>query len=230
MRRAIIGLAALCVLAALIGCSDEQPVLSRVYGRVIYELDPSDGSCAETLGVFLVASDPDGMEDLAAFYVINDDAELFWKVDSDSWINASAEGEPWIGATSLVMPDETPLPAGEYRVVLQSVSGDTVESTLTIPERTASALTAQYPTSSVEEGAIKVGNAPSDCEIWTYGKDGRYVSSFPLTGKAKQLSVPTVAGSSPGLANGFTYRVYTWDEKGGYATLCGPYKSSDTAK
>jgi hypothetical protein len=230
MRRAILWLAALWVLAAFIGCSDQQPVLSRVYGRVIYELDPSSGACAETLGVFLVASDPDGMEDLSAFYVINDDKELFWKVDSDTWITASAEGESWIGDTSLMMPDDAALPAGEYRVVLQTVSGDTVEDTLSIPERTASALTAQYPTAAVADGSIKVANAPSDCEVWTYGKDGKYVSAFPLTGKTKQLSVQSVSGSSPVLANGFTFRVYTWNEKGGYATLCGPYSSSNTVK
>jgi hypothetical protein len=230
LPRAILILAALCLLPLLIGCSDEQPVLSRVYGRVIYELDPSNGACAETLGVFLVASDPDGMEDLGAFYVINDGSELFWKVDSDTWITASAEGESWIGATSLTMPDEASLPSGEYRVVLQSVSGDTVEDTLAIPERTASALTAQYPTATVADGSITVANAPADCEVWTYGRDGKYVSAFPLTGKTKHLSVQNVSGSSPALANGFTFRVYTWNEKGGYATLCGPYASSNTVK
>ena len=56
------------------------------------------GTSSETLGVFLVASDPDGIENLSAFYVINDDAELFWKVDRTLWVSSMAEGESWIGS------------------------------------------------------------------------------------------------------------------------------------
>jgi hypothetical protein len=223
--RAAAAAAGLCAAIVMASCTGEPPVISRVYGRVLYELDPATGAAAETLGVFIVASDPDGVENLGAFYVINDDAELFWKVASGSWLSATAEGESWIGSTSLSMPEGAPLPAGQYRVVLQSLGGDTVEDTLSVPERARSALTAQYPTAAVADGAITVSNAPMDCELWTYTKDGRYISSFPLTGKTKRIAVQMVAGSSPALAAGFTFRVFTWHEKEGYATLCGPYAS-----
>ena len=78
--------------------------LARLRAASSTSHDPTTGANAETLGVFLVASDPDGMENLSAFYVINDDAELFWKVDSATWVTSTAEGETWIGTSSLAMP------------------------------------------------------------------------------------------------------------------------------
>jgi hypothetical protein len=222
-RAALAAVAAACALAFFTGCAGKLPVLSRVYGRVIYAHDPSTNASSETLGVFLVASDPDGMENINAFYVINDDAELFWKVDSATWITATAEGESWIGTTSLMMPGAMPLPAGQYRVVLESVGGDTVEDTITIPVRVLSAADAKYPAAAIEQGLIKVSGAPESFEIWAYGKDGKFVSTFPLSGKSPQLAVQAVTSSSPALAGGFTFRVYAWNEQDGFGVLCGPY-------
>ena len=127
--------AAAAVLVLLAGCSGKPPVLSRVFGRVIYVHDAISNTNSETLGVYLVASDPDGMENLSSFYVINDDAELFWKVDSGTWVTSAAEGETWIGTTSLAMPGTSAIPAGQYRVVLQAKGSATVEQTLTVPSR-----------------------------------------------------------------------------------------------
>jgi hypothetical protein len=225
-RRYTLAIAAACIAAILAGCSEEPPVLSRVYGRVIYNHDPTTGDSAETLGVFLVANDPDGMEDLSAFYVISDDAELFWKVDSASWISANAEGESWIGSTSISMPGSTPLPAGEYRVLLQSVSGDTVEQTMTVPLRTVSAAEASYPTVTVEGDTITISNAPSGCEIWLYGKSGAFSSIYPVNARIREVSLKSLAASAPQLDAGFTFRLFVWNDQAGYGMLCGPYSSS----
>jgi hypothetical protein len=217
--------AAAAALLLLAGCSGKPPVLSRVYGRVIYTHDSATNTSAETLGVFLVASDPDGMENLSAFYVINDDAELFWKVDSTEWVTSSAEGETWIGTASLSMPGTTPIPPGEYRVVLQSNGGATVEDILTVPSRTVSAADAKYPTAVIEAGLIKVSGAPAGCEIWVYGKDGRFAGTFPSPGPSKPVPLQAIQASSSGLSSGFTFRVFVWNGAGGYGVLSGPYGS-----
>jgi hypothetical protein len=120
--------AALGALIVLAGCTGKPPTISRVFARAIYVHDTASGRNSETLGVFLVANDPEGLENLGAFYVINDDAELFWKVESGAWATSTAEGEKWIGSTSLFMPGSARLPAGPYRVVLQDVGGDIVPS------------------------------------------------------------------------------------------------------
>jgi hypothetical protein len=218
--------AAACAAALLLcaGCSGKPPVLSRVFGRVIYAHDSATSTNTETLGVFLVASDPDGMENLSAFYVINDEAELFWKVDSTTWVTSNAEGETWIGTTSLAMPGTTPIPPGEYRVVLQANGGATVEETLTVPSRAVSAVDAKYPTAVIENGLIKVSGAAAGYEIWVYGKDGKFAASFPSTGASSPVSLQTIEASAPP-AGGFTFRVFAWNPGAGYGVLSAPYPS-----
>jgi hypothetical protein len=222
--RAAAAAACAAVLLLAAGCSGKPPVLSRVFGRVIYAHDSATNTNAESLGVFLVASDPDGMENLSAFYVINDDAELFWKVDNGSWVTSNAEGETWIGTTSLSMPGTTPIPPGEYRVVLQANGGATVEDTLTVPVRTVSAADAKYPAAVVENGLIKVSVGSAGFEIWVYGKDGAFAGAFPSTGTSKTVPLQTIETALPALAGGYTFRVFSWNAAAGYGVLSGSYK------
>jgi len=217
-------LAAALAVPLLAGCSGKPPVLSRVMGRVVYVHDT--GRSSETLGVYLVASDPDGMENLSAFYVINDDAQLFWKVDRASWISATAEGESWIGTASLGMPGDSPFPPGEYRVVLQANDGATVEDSFTLPSRQVTPSTARFPGATVDAGYVKVTGVTGPYEVWVYGKDGKFGGTFSSAGPASPVSVESIQASSPALATGFTYRVYVWHADAGYGVLSSAYTVS----
>ena len=219
-------LALLAQLALLGGCSGKPPVISRVYARVIYNRDVRTGITGQTLGVFLVASDPDGVENLSAFYEINDEAELFWKVDSTAWVTSSAEGESWLGTTSLRMPGSAPLPSGQYRVVLVSVGGDTVEDTFTLARQSVSASAPAYPAARIAEGAVRITGPYTRYEIWAYGMDGTFVAAVPAEGKNPAVPVQSIAGASPALADAFTFRVFAWDEQAGHGVLSGPYTSA----
>lgn len=222
-------LAAALAVGLLAGCSGKPPVLSRVLGRVVYAHDAASNRATETLGVYLVASDPDGMENLSAFYVINDDAQLFWKVDRASWISATAEGESWIGISSLSMPDDTPFPPGEYRVVLQGNDGATVEDTFTLPAREVTPAEAKFPTAAVDAGRIKVSGVSGPYEVWVYGKDGKLAGAFTSTGPASPVTLESIQASSPTLAAGFTFRVYAWHPDAGYGVLSRSYSSGGGA-
>jgi hypothetical protein len=216
------GAALLLLLGVLVGCSGKPPVISRVYARVIYVHDAVTGADTETLGVFLVASDPDGMENLKSYYVINDDAELFWKVDDTSWSSTSAEGESWIGTSSLAMPGSAPVPPGRYRVVLQSAGGDTVEDGFTLPERDEQAAKAVYPSAAVTDGVIRISGPARNYEIWVYDKGGRFMASVPEPGKNPSASVKSIVAAA-NVPQGFAFRVFAWNEKAGYGVLAGPY-------
>jgi hypothetical protein len=223
VRRLLPATAAVVALALLAGCSNKPPVISRVYARVIYQHDTSSGADSEGLSVFLVASDPNGMENLSSFYVIDDEAELFWKVDSTSWVSSTAEGETWIGSNTLSMPGAASVPAGDYRVVLQNAGGDTVEQTFTLAPRDISAASASYPAASVSGGAIKVSGPYDSYEIWAYGNDKKLVTSIPVTRKDLPLSEEKIAAASPALAQGFTFRVFANNARGGFGVVSGPY-------
>ncbi|HEY9593719.1 MAG TPA: hypothetical protein VHE79_04530 [Spirochaetia bacterium] len=221
--RAARGAAALGALLVVAGCAGKPPEIARVFARVLYTYDTATQTTSESLGVFLVATDPDGLENLSAFYVIDDDAELYWKVDKTAWITTSAEGETWVGTTSLAMPDSSPFPAGTYRIVLQDVGGETVEQTVTIPERSVRASKATFPTSGVHAGAISAGRVSGAYDVWVYGKDGKFLASWGVAGPTHSLPLQTVTAALPALADGFTWRVFAWDEKAGYGVVAGPY-------
>jgi hypothetical protein len=222
-------LAAIASLSLLAACSNKPPAISRVYAKVMYQHDTSTGADSEALSVFLVASDPDGMENLSSFYVINDDAQLFWKVDSSSWVSSTAEAEAWIGSNTLFMPASTQVPAGSYRVLLENSGGDTVEQTFSIAPREIAAAQAAYPSASVADGAIQVSGPYDSVEIWTYGKDGKFAASFPVSRKGPALEVAKMAAASPILAQGFTFRAYANNTRGGFGVLAGPYTAGPIA-
>ena len=56
--RTVRAAAAACAAVVLLvtGCSGKPPVLSRVFGRVIYVHDSAANTSSESLGVFLVAT------------------------------------------------------------------------------------------------------------------------------------------------------------------------------
>jgi hypothetical protein len=223
--RAALLLAIAACLALAAGCSGEPPVISRVFSRVTCLRDPQSARISEALSVFLVASDPDGIEDLSAFYVIGDDAELFWKVESGSWVKSTAEGETWIGTNSLALPGSLPLPSGEYRVLLQDAAGETVEQTFTIPSDRPSPAEQAYPRADVKDGAIVVTGPHKDTEVRVYGNDGRYRMSFAAGKPTEPLELSRIAAAVPGLGEDFTFRVAAFDEKSGCGVESGPYPS-----
>jgi hypothetical protein len=119
-----------------------------------------------------------------------------------------------------------PLPPGQYRVVLQDSGGETVEDSFTVPTRTTSASDASYPTARVADGKIKITGTAASYEIWAYGREGRFAASVPATGASPVVDVASIAAAAPAvLASGFSFRVYSWDEKAGYGVLSETYQS-----
>jgi hypothetical protein len=218
---------ALPLITLLAGCSGKPPSITRVFSRVVYLRDVEHATTAETLGVYLVANDPDGIEDLRSLYIIDDAAELYWQIARASWSTATAEGETWIGTGSFSMSGGQPVPAGEYRAVLQDLGGSTVEEPFTVPVRTVAAADAAYPIVTVADGAVSIAGSYPAYEIWAYGKDGSFVTSIPTAAGSKPLELVAIAATSPALAAGFSFRVYAWDEKGAYGLLVGPYPSGE---
>jgi hypothetical protein len=212
-------------LGILSGCSGKPPEIARVIGEPVLIHDTGTGSYAEKLSMFMVATDPDGMEDLANLYVINDDAQLYWTVDSKSWITAAAEGESWIGSNGFSIPDGAPFPAGTYRAVLEDVGGNTIERTFTLPADIGDPSRASYPTATVKDNAIQVSSVYSGQEVWVFTREGRFLLRFAADPSAIPLTLDGIAADYPDLRQGFTYWAFSFDSKDGYALMTGPYSS-----
>jgi len=219
---ALLAAAALAGLAGLAGCTGEPPVISRVFAQPVFVRDLERDVTWARLGVFLVASDPDGQDDLSAFYVINDEAELFWKVESGAWAAVTAEGESWVGSNTLAMPGAEAPPAGDYRVVLQDQGGETVEGAFTIPAL-AQPEESAWPSATLEDDTITVANPQETVQAWFYSRDGKLTLTLPVPAGTGRLS--GVRAAVPGFASGSTFWIYGFDRSKGRGMLIGPYRA-----
>ena len=121
------------------------------------------------------------------------------------------------------MPGSQTVPAGSYRVLLQNAGGDTAEESFTLSSRQVQAADAAYPSATVTGGTIRAGGPYDTVDVWAYGKDGRYVGSFPVSRKGPPLEAQSMAVTFPSLAQGFSFRVFANNSRGGYGVVSGPY-------
>jgi hypothetical protein len=238
-------------LTLVAGCSGKPPEISRVFAQRMLIHDVVNSTYSEKLSVFVVGSDPDGMDDLADLYVINDVAELFWSVDNKSWMNSTAQGETWIGTNGIAMPGGKPFPEGTYRVVLEDRGGDTAEESFTLAAESVEPAKAAYPTVTVKDGEIKVSRGFLNPELWVYAKDGSFILRLAMSGSPNSspstsgapnaavlrpgaviaenapqpITLQAIAAANPALGQGFSYWAYGLDTRSGCGMLVGPYAS-----
>ncbi len=161
-----------CALVVLAACTGKPPDIGQIDLKVLYVQDPRTGATESRLRLYLQASDPDGSEDLAAVYLINDAREIFWELRSGTWQSA-ANG--WIGTHSLVLPAGWQVPAGIYRVVLEDASGETVERQVTVDPVVTEGL--RFPSAREAGGRVVVD--PPGAWVWAYSAGGELVTAAP---------------------------------------------------
>ena len=188
-RRAIGGaavvsaiLAPLCLLAA---CEAAAPEAHELFWkRVVFE-DLRVGRTYETLALFARVSDADGLQDLDALYIMNDDAQLFWRLTPQDWVIDRSDSDLWIGSTALAMPEDEPLPAGVYRVIVQDIAGQTAEIRFQIAgsTRPAARQQAEAIDVTIDADELAVTGPFAAYEVWLYGSAGSRVAAAAFAGR-----------------------------------------------
>lgn len=216
----VLACAVLAAAALLSGCSGKPPEMTRFTAQLMLTQAPDSESTVERLSVFLVANDPDGFEDLSALYVIHDGAELYWKIESADWIKTTFEAETWIGSNGIGMADGSPMPRGEYRILLQDKGGDDVEDVFSLEERQPAEKTA-FPKAAEANALISCSGLKETPELWIYDLADRFVTALDV--EHAPVAIDAVVKQNPGLKQGFRYRLYTWDRENAVGLLAGPY-------
>jgi hypothetical protein len=223
VRRApVLWIAALLVAlatAAGVGCTSRPPEILRVFHQLNYVYDPGRDGIVEKLSVHVVADDPEGLDDLATLYLINDEAELFWTVESGSWLQREAEGSTWIGSNGFSTPDGSDLPVGEYRVLLADMSGETAEATIRLEQKTSERSALRFPGAAVRDGTINLTGPHATAEIWVY--DTQFRRSFRVAREGLALS--RIRAAVPELAESFSFYVYVFDNRREVGLVSGPF-------
>jgi hypothetical protein len=209
------------LLLLLLTCTGEPPEIIRVFWQLNVVQDLEQNLSHQSLSVFVKPNDPDGFEDIEDLYLINDEQELFWRLDMESWAQSGTDPEIWIGSNSLKMPDGASFPAGEYRILLRDVGGDSAEQKIRLQLVSSREAKRYLPVVAVEQGEIRVSGEADGYQVWTYDTSGRYVASFPIS--ETPLRVRSITGSQPALQGGFTFEVYGTVQERNLGIHSGPY-------
>ncbi len=193
----------------------------RVFWQLNMVEDLEQDLTYQSLSLFVKPNDPDGFEDIEDLYLINDQQELFWRLNGESWAQSGTDEEIWIGSNSLKMPDGAAFPAGEYRILLRDVGGDSAEQTIrlqTVPSKEASRY---LPKVSVTGGEIRVAGEAGSYQLSVTDGSGRYIASYPIS--EKPLTLAAITNSQPALREGFSFKVYGVVGNRNLGVTSGPY-------
>lgn len=216
------GLLTLLILSVLLpGCTGQPPEIRKVFWQANLVEDREKSLLYLELSLFVKPDDPDGSEDLEELFLINDEKELFWRLDSETWQKSGAGEDIWIGSNGIRMPDGSPLSAGEYRVLLRDVGGDSAEQTIRLPAFSVEESRRLIPQVAVTPQEIRIrGKSPSYI-LWLYRPDGTYAGLLPVAGGRQEMS--SVLSAYPALSGGFRFKVYAYFEKEKMGVVTGPF-------
>jgi hypothetical protein len=193
----------------------------RVFWQLNLIEDQEQNLSYQSLSLFVKPNDPDGFEDIEDVYLINDEQELFWRLDGESWVQSGSDQELWIGSNSLKMPDGASFPAGEYRILLRDVGGDSAEQTIRLQLVSSKEARRYLPQITVGNGEIRVAGEAPAYQLWVYDTNGRYVVAFPASGNP--ITLQAIIDAQPPLAAGFSFKVHGFVDNKNLGVTSGPF-------
>lgn len=114
-----------------LSCSAHPPELVSISQRLVVYQAENLSDFQERLNLFAIVRDRDGKDDIEALYVIQDEAELFWKLRADNWVYKEDVGEFWLGRNGMAGPERF-LPRGQYRLLLVDQAGHRSERSFSL--------------------------------------------------------------------------------------------------
>jgi hypothetical protein len=193
----------------------------RVFWQLNMVEDLEQDLTYQSLSLFVKPNDPDGFEDIEDLYLINDQQELFWRLDGERWAQSGTDEEIWIGSNSLKMPDGAAFPAGEYRILLRDVGGDSAEQTIRLQTISSKEASRYLPKVSVAGGEIRVAGEAGSYQLSVTDGSGRYIASYPIA--EKPLTLAAITNSQPALREGFSFKVHGVVGTRNLGVTSGPY-------
>jgi hypothetical protein len=231
-----------------VSCDYHAPVIGEVQYRLNVTNDLKNQKVYQKLSVFISAQDQDGSDDIIKLYIIHDQTEVYWTLESDDWQKTKEASRPLIGTNALVMPNLDNFPGGEYRILLEDLSGTTTEKSFYLYtnqdnfvkdknafptgyekgqklyiqskyEKVSIWLSRRMTTTSDQENSP--GNVSSNNTTSTGA--GEVLASLQITHGNKGISYQTLRSKVPALPVEFTYYLYVYDNQQNLGLISGPY-------
>lgn len=176
-RRLVMMSAAVLVAAFVIGaCSGSAPTILYPEADLYLVNDRRTGTVYEALRFFVAVRDEDGPSDVAGVYVLHDDSQLYWTLESGTWVALETQGDHWYGAPQLRSPDGEALPRGQYRVIVEDRARQRATSSFTVTDPVRPGADVDFPELQVSGRTVAVGWSDS-VVLRVYDRTGRSVYS-----------------------------------------------------
>jgi hypothetical protein len=199
-------------------CSTNVPEIKDSYIQVNLFKDRENNLVYQKLSVFIIPFDGDGFEDLSVIYILNDGMELFWAVTSGQWVYGKNREDEWIGTNSIVMPELSDFPMGEYRIILEDLSGESIERSVYLNYKETNKDNYIFPYSYTDEENIYVQSIINGSEIWIYENDSFIDSiNMDINGINKKNIFPE------GMEFNRKYYIYIFDSELNMGIISGPF-------
>lgn len=212
-------MASIVAIAALVSllsaCASGPPEILGVEWTTTLRPGASGKTQMWGLDVFARVHDPDGTDDIESMWVVDEQAELSWSLDSSTWTLRRLGDDDWMGAVGLRMADGSPLPAGRYRVEVADLAGNraSYEFKLEAADRGLEA-----PSVSLSDGLVKIAGAWPENYLLAYDAGGNLLRSSQFRGKSSSLAA--LVGTADE-SRTFAVAVYGYDaaaRRGAYST------------
>lgn len=198
---------------------------------IVFRYDPAFDQSFESLHIYAVVTDPDGIGDLSELYVLNDDQSIFWKISQGSWDVHETEDKIWIGSHALRMPQSRSIPRGRYRVQIYDRAGEVSVQTVEVLQSNSIENTAlTFPSLSYREGVVDLSSIYEDNIVRWYYRGGGEI--FEYRSGAGEIDLKSLApnletllkSDATGTVASSSFYIYSFpaDDTSDYYILVGP--------
>ncbi|MFO7848912.1 MAG: hypothetical protein R6V67_03025 [Spirochaetia bacterium] len=209
----------------LLSCTGEAPEITRTFWQLDIHYSPEEDTQNERLTVFAQVRDRDGHSDIDRWTLHMPEKELFWRRDSEEWIESTEGDEHWIGWNGISAPADSPLPRGEYILEIEDKAGESTESSFNISHRIEGLTEGpldmeEFPHLSFSEGGAYIRSPYSVHTIAVSDGEGKTLEVFEHESSRineEELSRQRSIGGVYITLGGF-------DESGGFGVKSGPYR------
>jgi hypothetical protein len=133
------------IIILFLSCSVSAPVIKQQEWKILFIKDLEKDIIYESLQVFIHCYDEDGENDIETLYFISDESGIYWEINSENWEEKIIDKVKWIGSSSFVMPDRSPIPRNTFRVHVRDLAGETVEDKIHISKRIVDTKELKFP-------------------------------------------------------------------------------------
>ncbi len=207
------------IILLLSKCSGSVPNITQLVWQINFIQKAEGGSHYMKLSVFTMINDEDGITDIDKIYIITDEAELFWVLDSTSWSMKVISGSNWLGSNNIRMNNYSNLPAGTYRVLVIDKAGERDSRNFYIsPAMVKSIKNNIFPKLYIND-SIQLESKFQDNTLWVYDNAMKIIKKYKMdNGKINRSIISSDTSNKAAWIS-----IYSYDPESGTGLIKGPY-------